>query len=167
MRRSRGAARGWIRCAMIHLLVRRPAPEGLSAHSPGIGAEAPVPPDLVVLRRSRYCGATVLAMEFAETAAPRPLMTPPPGSGPAGVFSSTRAVAIRSKRSTVFALYIALGGALGAVARYVLGSWIHSWAGPGFPWGTFAINATGSLLIGLSLHCLNTTHAAPELRAFV
>ncbi|MFO7261852.1 MAG: fluoride efflux transporter CrcB [bacterium] len=67
----------------------------------------------------------------------------------------------------MFALYIALGGALGAVARYVLGSWIHSWAGPGFPWGTFAINATGSLLIGLSLHCLNTTHAAPELRAFV
>lgn len=64
-------------------------------------------------------------------------------------------------------LCIALGGALGAVARYTLGSWIHSWAGSGFPWGTFAINAIGSLLIGLSLHYLDATDAAPELRALV
>lgn len=64
-------------------------------------------------------------------------------------------------------LYIALGGALGAVARYALGSWIHSWAGAGFPWGTFAINAIGSLLIGLSLRYLDAIVATPELRALV
>lgn len=64
-------------------------------------------------------------------------------------------------------LYIAVGGALGAVARYALGGWIHSWAGAGFPWGTFAVNAIGSLLIGFSVHYLDATGAAPELRAFV
>lgn len=64
-------------------------------------------------------------------------------------------------------LYIALGGAFGAVARYTLSSWIHSWAGSDFPWGTFTINAIGSLLIGLSLHYLDATDATPELRALV
>lgn len=64
-------------------------------------------------------------------------------------------------------LYIALGGALGAVARYGLGSWIQSWAGHGFPWGTFVINAIGSFLIGLSLRYLEGIAAAPELRALM
>lgn len=64
-------------------------------------------------------------------------------------------------------LYIALGGALGAVARYALGSWIHSWAGAGFPWGTFVINIVGSFLIGLSLRYLDAITAAPEMRALM
>jgi CrcB protein len=67
----------------------------------------------------------------------------------------------------VLVLYIALGGALGAVARYALGSWIHSWAGAGFPWGTFAINTIGSFLIGLSLRYFEAITAAPELRALM
>jgi CrcB protein len=67
----------------------------------------------------------------------------------------------------VLVLYIALGGALGAVARYGLGGWIHAWAGHGFPWGTFAINAIGSFLIGLSLRYLEGIAAAPELRALM
>ena len=45
---------------------------------------------------------------------------------------------------------IALGGALGAMARAAVGAWVqgrlpHST----FPWGTFLINATGSLVLGL------------------
>lgn len=64
-------------------------------------------------------------------------------------------------------LYIALGGALGAVARYGVGSWIHAWAGSAFPWGTFAINAAGSFLIGFSLRYLEGLSAAPELRALL
>jgi CrcB protein len=67
----------------------------------------------------------------------------------------------------VLLLYIALGGALGAAARYELGSWIHSWAGSAFPWGTFAINAIGSFLIGLTLHYLEGIAATPELRALL
>lgn len=44
---------------------------------------------------------------------------------------------------------IALGGALGALARYGVGSWVMNRTGPGFPWGTFVINATGSFILGL------------------
>lgn len=41
-------------------------------------------------------------------------------------------------------LLVALGGAVGSVLRYLL-SGINS----SFPWGTFAVNVLGSLLIGL------------------
>ncbi len=64
-------------------------------------------------------------------------------------------------------LYIALGGALGAAVRYGLGNWIHSWAGTAFPWGTFAINALGSLLLGLTLRYLEGAAATPELRSLL
>jgi len=46
-------------------------------------------------------------------------------------------------------LLIAIGGAIGAVARYVVGSAVHSRVVGNFPWGTFIINATGSFLLGL------------------
>ena len=45
-------------------------------------------------------------------------------------------------------LWIALGGALGSVARYGASSLIAGWFGETFPWGTLAVNVTGSLLIG-------------------
>lgn len=43
---------------------------------------------------------------------------------------------------------VALGGALGAVARHALGEAFPIDA-DGFPWTTFAINVTGSLLLAL------------------
>jgi CrcB protein len=46
-------------------------------------------------------------------------------------------------------LAIALAGALGALARYGLDGWIAHRATGAFPWGTFAINVTGSLALGL------------------
>ena len=46
-------------------------------------------------------------------------------------------------------LLVVLGGGLGAGGRYLLGGWLNSQLGGGFPWGTFAVNALGSLLIGL------------------
>jgi CrcB protein len=64
-------------------------------------------------------------------------------------------------------LYIALGGALGATARYSLGLWIHSWTGSTFPWGTFVVNAIGSFLLGFILRYLEGAGAAPELRAML
>lgn len=46
-------------------------------------------------------------------------------------------------------LLIALGGALGAVARFGVGTWVtERFGSSNFPWGTFVINATGSLLLG-------------------
>jgi CrcB protein len=45
---------------------------------------------------------------------------------------------------------IALGGMIGATARYTLSTWITSPAG-GFPWATFWTNVSGSLLLGFML----------------
>ncbi len=41
-------------------------------------------------------------------------------------------------------LYVALGGAIGAAARYLAGLWIVARLGASFPWGTFFVNVTGS-----------------------
>lgn len=48
-------------------------------------------------------------------------------------------------------LLVAIGGALGAAGRYLIGGWVQSLAGPGFPLGTFFVNVTGSLIIGIIL----------------
>lgn len=47
---------------------------------------------------------------------------------------------------------VALGGALGAVARYLVSMAVSSGSGlgVGFPWATLTINLTGSLGIGLA-----------------
>lgn len=44
-----------------------------------------------------------------------------------------------------------LGAGVGANMRYWLGLWIQEKTGAFFPWGTFTINATGSLLIGMAM----------------
>jgi CrcB protein len=46
-------------------------------------------------------------------------------------------------------LLAALGGALGASARYGLSLAMLRLAGDGFPWGTFAANILGGLAMGL------------------
>ena len=48
-------------------------------------------------------------------------------------------------------LLVALGGAVGAVARYGVGLAALRWGSGGVPWGTWAANALGCLLIGLAL----------------
>lgn len=47
-------------------------------------------------------------------------------------------------------LQIALGGALGAVARHASGIAVLRLAGPGFPFGTLAVNVAGSFLMGIA-----------------
>lgn len=44
---------------------------------------------------------------------------------------------------------VGAAGALGALARYLLGRFIAERANTAFPWGTFAINISGAFLIGL------------------
>lgn len=46
-------------------------------------------------------------------------------------------------------LLVLLGGALGSGARYLLGVWMVERFGGTFPWGTLAVNVTGSFLIGV------------------
>jgi CrcB protein len=45
-------------------------------------------------------------------------------------------------------LWVALGGALGSVVRMLAAWGIDSVAGGAFPWGTIAVNVSGSFLIG-------------------
>jgi len=45
-------------------------------------------------------------------------------------------------------LAVAIGGAFGSVARFVVAQGAQSWLGSA-PWGTFTVNITGSLLLGL------------------
>ncbi|WP_198369910.1 CrcB family protein [Roseomonas rosulenta] len=46
-------------------------------------------------------------------------------------------------------LAIALGGAVGSVARHLCAQAALALLGPGFPWGTLGVNVAGSFLIGL------------------
>lgn len=64
-------------------------------------------------------------------------------------------------------LYIAVGGALGAVARYGVGGLVYQGVRTGFPWGTLVVNVLGSLMLGLVLKLFQGTTASPELRAAV
>jgi CrcB protein len=48
-------------------------------------------------------------------------------------------------------LLIALGGALGSIARYWVGSTIAGRMGTRFPFGTFVVNITACIIIGFSL----------------
>lgn len=51
-------------------------------------------------------------------------------------------------------LYIAIGGSLGAIARYWVGSAVTGRLGTKFPYGTFVINITACIIIGFSLELL-------------
>src|SRR6185437_1973360 len=46
-------------------------------------------------------------------------------------------------------LWVALGGALGSVARYGVSGWAGRLAGGIFPYGTMTVNVTGAILIGI------------------
>jgi fluoride exporter len=48
-------------------------------------------------------------------------------------------------------LFIALGGALGSIARYWVGSAISSRLGTKFPYGTFVVNMSACIIIGFTL----------------
>jgi CrcB protein len=46
-------------------------------------------------------------------------------------------------------LAVALGGAFGAVIRFLVSSGIYQWLGRGFPYGTLVVNVIGSFMLGL------------------
>jgi len=64
-------------------------------------------------------------------------------------------------------LIIALGGALGANARYWLGGAIQARLGSTFPWQTLIINVLGSLLIGVFMEISLREAWDPRWRLFI
>jgi fluoride exporter len=51
-------------------------------------------------------------------------------------------------------LFISLGAIAGAVSRYQIELWLKPQLSASFPWPTFLINVTGSLLIGMLANLL-------------
>lgn len=65
-------------------------------------------------------------------------------------------------------LLVAAGGALGSVARYLTGLATLRWFGPGYPWGTLAVNIVGGLAIGVFAELIaRRFDGSPELRMFI
>jgi len=63
---------------------------------------------------------------------------------------------------------IAIGGALGAVSRYLVIGLVTDWLGKGFPYGTLLVNVIGSFLIGiLYVVIVQKMHVSPELKSIM
>lgn len=64
--------------------------------------------------------------------------------------------------------YVALGGAVGSVLRYLVGIVIQARTGWEFPVGTLVVNLSGCLLLGfLIYYALATPAVTPEVRALL
>ena len=73
-------------------------------------------------------------------------------------------------------LAIAIGGAAGSVARYLVSGWVQrspvllrfGTFGPALPWGTFLVNLTGCLLMGFLAGLFQERLVVhPDVRALV
>ena len=63
---------------------------------------------------------------------------------------------------------IALGGALGAVARHFISHWSVVALGNGFPWGTLTVNVVGCFALGVVVEVMALVWSpAAEWRAFL
>ncbi|HXY06363.1 MAG TPA: fluoride efflux transporter CrcB [Terriglobales bacterium] len=63
---------------------------------------------------------------------------------------------------------VGIGGGVGSILRFWLGSYIGGRLGSRFPYGTFVINVTGSFLIGLVLTILaERTQWSPNWRYLI
>lgn len=61
-------------------------------------------------------------------------------------------------------LLVGAGGAIGAVARHLLGRWALLVLGPGFPYGTWIANLAGALAMGVLAATLARTGGSEQLR---
>ena len=64
-------------------------------------------------------------------------------------------------------LFVAIGGALGGVVRYLLASRLAASVRSVFPWGTLAANLLGSFLLGVILGGLLQKDAGGAAEAFL
>lgn len=64
-------------------------------------------------------------------------------------------------------LLVALGGAIGSAARYLVGAFVGNYFGPYFPWGTFIVNVSGSFIIGVVLSFVGGGLLSAGARPFI
>ncbi len=64
-------------------------------------------------------------------------------------------------------IFIALGGAVGTVCRYVMSGLDYRFSGGVFPFSTFLINLIGSLVIGLLWGLFERSTLSPNIRMFI
>ena len=64
-------------------------------------------------------------------------------------------------------LLVAAGGAIGSMLRWGLSGAVQRWTDSPFPWGTFAVNAMGSLAVGfVAAVALERALVSPAVRLF-
>jgi CrcB protein len=66
--------------------------------------------------------------------------------------------------------WVALGGALGSMARFWMATAVAALTGPQFPWGTLLINILGSFVIGwfgVLTGSRGAVSVPPDIRIFV
>ena len=65
-------------------------------------------------------------------------------------------------------LAVAVGGALGAMARYAVSLWLLNTSGPKFPYATLTVNVLGSFIMGLLFVVIVERAALPaEMRSLL
>lgn len=62
---------------------------------------------------------------------------------------------------------IALGGAIGTLARYIVGGLDYRFSGGVFPISTLVVNVTGSLVIGFLWGVVDRFTISPNVRMFI
>lgn len=65
--------------------------------------------------------------------------------------------------NAVHLLYVAVGGALGALCRAMISYWLRG----GFPWATLTVNVVGSLVIGMALGSIVGKEPVPHAVRFL
>ncbi|GIU26326.1 fluoride efflux transporter CrcB [Shewanella schlegeliana] len=64
-------------------------------------------------------------------------------------------------------LFVALGGSIGAVFRYLISLLMLQVFGSGFPFGTLVVNILGSFLMGVIFALGQVSELSPEIKAFI
>ncbi len=64
-------------------------------------------------------------------------------------------------------IYIAIGGAIGALTRYFVSGIAYKYIGIDFPWGTLSVNLIGSFLIGFLYQFFERVVILPETKTLI
>jgi fluoride exporter len=91
-----------------------------------------------------------------------------PGGGALHVHGPVASAKQEVSRRMNMVVAIALGGALGALGRHVVGSQLSRLLGTDFPWGTLTVNVVGSFVMGALVELMALKiQVSPEVRAFL